>query len=127
MTHCLIIADAAGDRHELVSMLNAHGFTVEFAPSPEQALLACRRSRPDLIMLPDTMPSMSSVEFLHRLRRTGAGGDPAVLICASDANAASIGQAIWEGAAECLVQPFDADILNFKLRQVGFASSNVAA
>ncbi|WP_170984477.1 response regulator [Rhodoligotrophos defluvii] len=123
----MIIAGTASTRHELASMLSTYGFSLDYAETPEQALLACLQRMPDLIMLPDALGSMNSVEFLQRLQRIRRGRSPAVLVCAREASASSIGQAIWEGAAECLLQPFDADILDFKLRQVGIVRRDVAA
>ncbi|MGF7163194.1 two-component system chemotaxis response regulator CheY [Rhodoligotrophos appendicifer] len=127
MTHCLIIAGPATDRNHLAVLLNSYGFEIQSAQSPEEALALCRNRMPDVIMMPDTMGTMNSVAFLQRLRRARLGSKPVVLICAEQTSASSISQAIWEGASECLIEPFDADILDFKLRQVGVAGRDEAA
>src|SRR5690606_14419202 len=97
MTHCLIIAGAATGHHQLVSLLQAYGVEVERSGSPEEALQICRQRMPDLILMPDDMGTMSGVTFRQHLDRISRGASPAVLICAQEASAASIGQAIWEG------------------------------
>lgn len=127
MTYCLIISGPATDRNQLAVLLKTYSFEIGHAADGEQALALCRSKMPDIVMMPDAMEGMDSVDFLKRLRRMRDGARPAVLICAEDADATAIGQAIWEGAAECLVKPFDADLLDFKLRQVGVAGSDEAA
>jgi two-component system chemotaxis response regulator CheY len=126
MTRCLIIEGRSTDDQQLATMLEAYGFEVERAQLPEQALMLCRQRMPDFLVMPATMRSMSGALFLKSLKRA-RGGSPAVLVYADGESPAVIGQAIWEGAAECLFQPFDADILDFKLRQIGVIASSVAA
>lgn len=126
MTRCLIIEGQSTDGHHLEAMLMASGFEVERTQAPEHALMLCRQQMPDLVVMPENMRSMSVVVFLQSLKRA-RGRVPAVLVCADEASPTVISQAIWEGAAECLFQPFDADILDFKLRQIGVLASSVAA
>ena len=126
MTRCLIIEGRNTDDHQLSAMLVAHGFEVERTQLPEHALMLCRQRMPDIVLMPASMPTMSGVMFMQSLKRT-RGPSPAVLVCADEASPMMISQAIWEGADECLVQPFDADILDFKLRQIGVIAGSVAA
>lgn len=65
------------------------------------------------------MPDMDGLEFLGNLRATESGRRVAVLFCSANSNAEALGQAIDKGAEECLMKPFDADLLDFKLRQIG--------
>ncbi len=74
---------------------------------------------PDVILLDSDTPKMSGLEFLSRLRRTERGRKPVVLYCAAGHDAGRIGQAILRGASECLVKPFDVELLDFKLHQSG--------
>ena len=63
--------------------------------------------------------SMSAGEFVKRVRRAAYGRKPVVLVYTDKANTDEIGSAIIEGAAEFLLKPFDRDLLEFKLKQVG--------
>jgi hypothetical protein len=42
-----------------------------------------------------------------------------VIVCPQEPEAARIGRTIWGGAAECMMKPYDAEILDLKLRQTG--------
>ena len=53
------------------------------------------------------------------MRRAANGRKPVVLVYTEKANTDEIGSAIIEGAAEFLLKPFDRDLLEFKLKQVG--------
>lgn len=79
----------------------------------------CQQNMPDLILVDHLMPKVDGLEFLKRLNKTRGGGRPVVLFCSGESDAGALGSALWQGAAECLIKPFDADLLDFKLRQVG--------
>lgn len=122
MTHCLIIDGSAADRHQLAELLEPRGFRVDHAGDGEAALDLCRRDMPDVIMLSDRLDRMGALEFLRRLRNTHRGGEPVVFICTGEADAQAIGTAIWQGATECLVKPFDGEMIDFKLHQFGLVN-----
>lgn len=123
MTHCLIIDGSDADCRQLADLLEPRGFRVDHAVDGEAALDLCRRDMPDLVMLSDRLERMGALEFLRRLRNTHRGGEPVVFICTGEADAQAIGTAIWQGATECLVKPFDGEMIDFKLNQFGLAGS----
>lgn len=101
------------------------GFRIATAVDGDEALSLCRASMPDLILLDHVMPRMDGLEFLKRLQRMRGGDRPVVLFCSGQSDSETLSTAIWEGAAECLVKPFDAELLAFKLQQVGVVTDEV--
>jgi len=102
------------------------GFRVTQASSAEAALSTCRDEMPEIILLDHNLPRLDGLEFLKSLRRMSGGEKPIVFFCTNSTEAELVGSAIWEGAAECLIKPFDADLLMFKLKQTGLVAENVS-
>ena len=119
MTNCLIVDMCKNERHRVSDMLSAYGFDLDQAEDAGQALAKCRSAMPDMIMMSERRSDMSAFDFIKRIRRAQNENAPIVLVYSEEADPSHIGRAIWEGASECLVQPFDADVLDDKLRLVG--------
>ena len=119
MKKCLIVDDSREDRQIAARYLRKFGFQVNHASDGDEALGMCEQNMPDVILVDHLMPKVDGLEFLKRLSKTRGGGRPVVLFCSAESDAGALGRALWQGAAECLVKPFDADLLDFKLHQVG--------
>jgi two-component system, chemotaxis family, chemotaxis protein CheY len=119
MTQCLIVEATPDDRQRLEDLLAPYGFAVAASETANAALDSCRRWMPDVVLLPQTLKSMEVVAFLRLLRRQAGRRAPVVLLVGDTGDAHDIGRAIWAGASECLMKPFDADVLDLKLRQAG--------
>lgn len=119
MKKCLIVDDSREDRQIAARYLRKFGFQVKHARDGDEALGMCQQNMPDVILVDHLMPKVDGLEFLKRLNKTRGGGRPVVLFCSGESDAGALGSALWQGAAECLIKPFDADLLDFKLRQVG--------
>jgi two-component system chemotaxis response regulator CheY len=65
------------------------------------------------------MPAMSGIEFLRMLRREPTGGKPIVVYCTTENDIAHITEAVGAGANEYLIKPYDKDIVEAKLVEVG--------
>jgi two-component system, chemotaxis family, chemotaxis protein CheY len=65
------------------------------------------------------MPNMTGVEFLRALRRETGGERPVVVYCASENDPKHITEAITAGANECVIKPFDRDIIEAKFQLAG--------
>lgn len=122
MKKCLIVDDSREDRQIAARYLRKFGFHVKHARNGDEALDMCQRNMPDVILVDHYMPRVNGLEFLKRLGKTRGGGRPVVLFCSADGDAGALGTALWQGASECLIKPFDADLLDFKLQQVGVLS-----
>ncbi|MGI9483719.1 MAG: response regulator [Hyphomicrobiales bacterium] len=123
MTHCLIVDGRKESRTRVEDLLTPFGFDIEQAESNEEALSICSSAMPDMIFLSDQAGPRDTFRFLKRLKATARrrGDSPVVLMCADSADEEFIGSAIWNGAADCLMQPFDQAVLEDKLKRFGFA------
>ncbi len=119
MKMCLIVDDSREDRQIAARYLRKFGFLIKQAVDGDEALTMCRQNMPDIILVDHLVPKVDGLEFLKKLKKTRGGTKPVVLFCSRQGDTAALGRALWQGAAECLVKPFDADLLNFKLHQVG--------
>jgi Response regulators consisting of a CheY-like receiver domain and a winged-helix DNA-binding domain len=119
MKTCLVVDDSRVIRRVACAILKDLAFHTEEAENGIDALSACRRQMPDVILLDWQMPSMSGVEFLKALRREISGKQPVVLFCTTENDSSNISEAVNAGANEYLVKPFDHAILKAKLAEVG--------
>jgi len=74
---------------------------------------------PDVILLDWTMPRMSGMEFLRALRAHLGDVEAKVIFCTARNELDDIMAAMEEGASEYIMKPFDRDIVEDKLAQVG--------
>ena len=119
MTRCLIIERSREDAKALCALLARYGFALDRMEDADAALDHCRQAMPDVIVMSEQLACMDSAEFLDRLKRTSRGPSPKVIVYQDAPDAGAIGRHIWSGAAECMAKPFDPDIIDLKLRQVG--------
>jgi two-component system chemotaxis response regulator CheY len=119
MKSFLVVDDSRVIRNVARRILEALGFKIEEAADGQQALDACKRAMPDGILLDWNMPVMNGIEFLKALRATPGGGTPIVLFCTTETEMTKIQQAIEAGANEYIMKPFDSEIVESKLLQVG--------
>ncbi len=125
MKKCLIVDDSRDDRQIAFVFLKGLGFEVLEATNSDAALSMCRLAMPDCILIDHKPPQLDGLDFLTRLQRIRGGDHPTVFFCSGSADAETMGAAIWRGAAECLIKPFDADLLRFKLKQAGLIAGHV--
>jgi two-component system chemotaxis response regulator CheY len=116
---CLVVDDSRVVRKVARRILEDLNLTVEEAADGKLALEACQRQMPDAVLLDWDMPVMNGVEFLKLLRAAPGGNEPLVVFCTSHAELDHIQQAINAGANEYIMKPFDGDILEAKMIQVG--------
>jgi two-component system chemotaxis response regulator CheY len=116
---CLVVDDSKVVRMVARKILEELGFAVTEAADGQQALEACLNEMPEVILLDWNMPVMNGIEFLRALR-AGDGGDvPKVMFCTTENDLAHIQEAISAGANEYIMKPFDSDIVQSKLSQIG--------
>jgi DNA-binding NarL/FixJ family response regulator len=119
MTQCLIIAADPGDREQLMRLFKPYGFELSLVENAHEAMLLARRRLPEIVVMPENIEGADSYDVIQRLCRAPPNRAAKVLVYADRADAGLIGRAIWGGASECFLKPFDASIINLKLRQVG--------
>jgi two-component system chemotaxis response regulator CheY len=94
-------------------------FAIDEAEDGAAALDHCRHNMPDAILLDSSLPAMSGLDFLRMLRREPSGAKPIVVFCTTENDIAQITEAIGAGANEYLIKPFDKEIVQAKLTEVG--------
>lgn len=119
MLQCLIIASEEDDRQQLARLFKPYGFELAIVEDADKALAVCRMRLPDLVVMPEILEGIESYHFIREIHRAQEGRQPKVLVYSETPEAGLIGRAIWSGASECFVKPFDASIIDLKLRQVG--------
>ena len=119
MKTCLIVDDSTVVRMVARRILSDLKFVTREAVNGREAIEACSRAMPDAILLDWHMPVMSGLEFVRELRGMDGGGAPQVLFCTTENDIAHIRQALEAGANEYIMKPFDSEILQTKLDQLG--------
>jgi two-component system chemotaxis response regulator CheY len=121
MKTCLIVDDSRVIRIAAARMLVELGFAVDEAANGEEALAACRRRLPDVILLDWNMPVMNGIEFLRAVQGIGEPR-PLVVFCTTETGMEFIQKALLTGADEYIMKPFDRGILESKFQQIGLLS-----
>lgn len=116
---CLVVDDSRVIRKVARQILEKLAFSIDEAEDGKQALDACGKAMPDLVLLDWNMPVMDGMTFLKELRQSPGGTDPIVVFCTARSEVEDIQEALTEGADEYLMKPFDGDLLHDKLRQAG--------
>jgi PleD family two-component response regulator len=119
MTRCLLIDEDTKDSRTLHQLLAALGLDTDRKARFDEALDYCNDNAPDVVMLAANNSPRRPRDFVRKLRRDVHGKKPVVFLYADTPDTEIIGQSILQGAADILMQPFDREILQFKLKQAG--------
>ena len=113
----LVVLAAGGDAATLRLIereLTARGLAVVPARTGVEALLKFGQSRPDIVLLAETMPDIDQAVILRTLRDTGV---PIILLMGGNEAAERV-RALDLGADDCLAKPFVASELAARMRAV---------
>ncbi len=119
MRSCLVVDDSRVIRKVARRILEDLEFKIEEAADGMEALTACRGQMPDMVLLDWNMPVMNGLDFLKALRQEPGGDKPVVIFCTTENDLDHITQALENGANEYIMKPFDGDIIEAKLAEVG--------
>jgi DNA-binding response OmpR family regulator len=119
MLQCLIVAADCADRQHLARLFRPYGFELAMVGTVKQAVSVLKRQRLDLVVIPQNLQGLESHDFMSLLRKASKGREPKVLVFSERPQPGLIARAILSGASECFLKPFDAPIIDMKLRQVG--------
>ena len=121
MKSCLIVDDSKVVRMVARKILESLNFKISEAEDGKQALDACKSAMPDAVLLDWNMPVKSGIEFLRDLRALEGVSQPIVVFCTTENDMDHIQEAIATGANEYIMKPFDAEIIESKMKHVGLA------
>jgi len=116
---CLIVDDSKVIRAVTRKIMQELSFETSEAGDGREALDECTRQMPDAILLDWNMPNLDGLQFLDMLRRMDGGDRPIVVFCTSENSIDKIASALKSGANEYIMKPFDSEIIQSKLQQVG--------
>jgi two-component system chemotaxis response regulator CheY len=116
---CLIVDDSKVIRAVTRKIMEELNFETVEAADGAEALDRCREAMPDAILLDWNMPRMDGLAFLGNLRQMEGGQSPVVVFCTTENGIDKIASALAQGANEYIMKPFDSEIIQSKLQQVG--------
>lgn len=119
MKQCLVVDDSRVIRQVMCRILEGLSFATEAAENAQDALVACRRNMPDVVLLDGNMPNAGGLVFLRSLRGEEKGAHPAVVLCTTENDVANISEALGAGADEYILKPFDRELIKAKLTEMG--------
>jgi two-component system chemotaxis response regulator CheY len=119
MKTCLIVDDSKVVRKVALKIFEELGFVCSEAEDGQKAVDACTAQMPYVILLDWNMPVMNGIEFLKKLRTMPGGDVPKVMFCTTENDFSFIEQALAAGANEYIMKPFDKEIVQGKLDQIG--------
>ncbi|MET3835287.1 two-component system chemotaxis response regulator CheY [Brevundimonas sp. UYEF29] len=116
---CLIVDDSRIIRKVARRIVEGLGYEVDEAADGSEALAYCTGVMPDVLLVDWNMPVMDGITFLRRLRAMPGGKQPKVLFCTIETRPERIAEALAAGADDYVMKPFDGEILQSKLTEVG--------
>ena len=116
---CLIVDDSRIIRKVARRIVEGLGYEVDEAADGCEALAYCTGAMPDVLLVDWNMPVMDGITFLRRLRAMPGGKQPKVLFCTIETRPERIAEALAAGADDYVMKPFDGEILQSKLTEVG--------
>ena len=87
------------------------GFETEEADGREKALKVSNIRMPDIAIIDRDMPMMDRLSFAKELCKTAAGRKVVTIFCDIGGEPKSIREALDTGADECIMKPFDSEII----------------
>jgi two-component system, chemotaxis family, chemotaxis protein CheY len=118
MRHGLIIDDSAAIRKIARRIIECFQFGITETDDASDGFRSCRREMPDLILIDLHLPD--AVEFIAALRRMFKGRRPKVITCSIENHIPLIQRARRAGADDFILKPFYRQIIESKLRDLGF-------
>ena len=119
MRVALVVDDSKVVRSVSRKIMEDLGFEVYEAEDGQKALDQCKIKTPEVILLDWNMPVMNGLEFLLAFRQFKEHRDTKVIFCTTENDFSKIQEAISSGADEYVMKPFDREIIQGKLVQLG--------
>ena len=115
----LVVDDDLSMREFLSILLQQEGYVVELAGSAEQAVRACEKRWPDLVLTDMNMPGASGLDLLRELKARGANAnrDVEVVVVTAYGTAETAVEAMRDGAADYVLKPFNNEELLIVVRK----------
>lgn len=115
---CLIVDDADVVRKVMRHVVEGLGLSVEEAGSTDDALVRCRPTLPNVIVLDWHIPGSNPIEFIAAVRSLPGGKTVKILYVATNNDHTEIGRAIASGANASMLKPFRRVTLETKIAEL---------
>ncbi len=113
----LVVDDEENIRIILAYTLRLNGFEVYLAKDGPTGLELAREKKPDVIVLDWMMPEMDGLEVLSELENDEGTKDIPVIMFTAKGKMLDVGQALYQGAADYILKPFEPDELAEVIRR----------
>jgi twitching motility two-component system response regulator PilH len=113
----LIVEDNIDSRDYLAMLLQIHGYTVDIASDGVEGIEHVKANRPDLIISDITMPNLTGIEMLAKLRENPDFSKIPVFMV-SAYGSGMLAEAVKIGADQALSKPIDGDLLLSLINQL---------
>jgi len=112
----LIVDDSETTRRIIVRALEKANITEsDQAANGEEAVRACSQSQYDVVLMDWNMPSMSGIEAVKAIRKSG--NKVPIIMVTTEAEKSRIIEALKEGANNYIAKPFQPDVLAAKIKE----------
>ena len=123
MKQIMVVDDSPVIRKVARRILEGMRFQTSEAEDGRQALEACAFLMPDAIFVDGHMPVMDGFEFVKELRKMPGGSKPRVVFCMSENDVAQTARARHYGVDEFMLKPFDREIMEATIHEMGLESA----
>ena len=117
-THVLIIEDEPNIASFAKMYLEAAGYRISVSHRGDEGLAIAERERPTLIVLDLMLPGLDGFEITRRLRSSGAGHSPAIVMLTARDDAVDKVVGLELGADDYITKPFNPRELVARVRAV---------
>jgi twitching motility two-component system response regulator PilH len=112
----LVVDDSATDMHFLTEMLKKNGYLVSTATSGEEAIVKCKKDKPDAVLMDIVMPGMSGFEATRSISRDPETASIPVIVCSTKGQETDKAWGLRQGAKDYMVKPINEKMLIDKLK-----------
>jgi DNA-binding response OmpR family regulator len=120
----LVVEDDVDVADMLGAYFNVQGYQVVTVYGGEDALVACRSTRPDLIILDIRLPDIDGYEVARRLRSARRTEEIPIIFLTDKRSRADRMQGLEIGADDYITKPFDIQELRLRVRNALRRSSH---
>lgn len=111
----LIVHDGIDMRHTVALSMHRAGYDVDFADSPQEALVKAREIVPTVVITDLHMPGMNDTSLLHEIRRIAP--EMSILVLTSASGIAPAVEAVRQVADDYVTKPVDPHALHFAVER----------
>ncbi|MCM1307188.1 MAG: sporulation transcription factor Spo0A [Butyrivibrio sp.] len=96
------------------------------AADGEEAIIAIKDTRPDMVILDLVMPKVDGLGVMEEIAQNGGSGKPEYIVISAVASESVISEAIRMGASYFIMKPFDGALLVRRIKQMTARAEEMA-